>query len=156
MTEVGPCAPLHPGARLRDEVFVASWLMTVLGRIGGLSLLLIGVLSTPGLGLTAFQRPHCASHSASTMHVVEPGGGHASHQTSAPSWAPPAHSDCSHCPATECATVAPCSISGPSAAVSRSAPFATPGAHDVGAVRISSSAYSTTQQPPTPPPQPVA
>ena len=125
-------------------------------RFAGLLLLLVGVLSTPGLGLNLVQRSHCAGHAASSMHLVEPGGGHAGHQGSTPLWTRPAHSDCSHCPASECATVAPCSPSILSAALASSATFGTPSAHLVSLVRLTTSSHSTTQQPPTPPPQSIA
>jgi hypothetical protein len=125
-------------------------------KVGRFFLLLVGILSTPGLGLALVQRSHCATHEASVMHVVHSGGGHVGHQGPAPSWTRPTHSDCPHCPATECASLAPCSISGISVALPSRLTLSTPPAHHPGTIRIETSPDSTLQQPPTPPPQPIA
>jgi hypothetical protein len=125
-------------------------------RVGRSALLLVGILSTPGLGLALVRRSHCATHEASVMHVVDPGGGHVGHQGPLPSWTRPTHSDCPHCPASECASLAPCSISGVSAALPSRLTLSTLPAHDPGTIRTETSPESTLQQPPTPPPQTIA
>jgi hypothetical protein len=125
-------------------------------RVGKVFLLLVGILSTPGLGLALVQRSHCATHEASVMHAVHPGGGHVGHQGPAPSWSRPVHSDCPHCPATDCASIAPCSTSGVSAALPSLLTLSTPPAHHPGTIRIETSPESTLRQPPTPPPQTIA
>jgi hypothetical protein len=119
-------------------------------------LLLVGILSTPGLGLALVQRSHCATHDASVMHVVHPGGGHLGRQVPAPSWSRPMHSDCPHCPATDCTSIAPCSVSVISAALLSRLTLSTPPAHQPGTIRLETSPHSTLQQPPTPPPQTIA
>jgi hypothetical protein len=124
--------------------------------VGRFALLLVGILSTPGFGLALVQRSHCATHEASVMHVVHPGGEHVGHQGPAPSWTRPMHSDCPHCPGTECASLAPCSISGISAALPSRLTLSTPLAPHPGTIGIETSPESTLQQPPTPPPQPIA
>ena len=124
--------------------------------MGKLFLLLVGILSTPGLGLGLVQRSHCAAHEASMMHVVHPGGGHVGHQGSILSWTRPMHSDCPHCPATECATVAPCSFSSTSATSPLILTLKTPPIHHLATFPVRVSVRSTTHQPPTPPPQTIA
>jgi hypothetical protein len=125
-------------------------------KIPRLFLLLVGILSTPGLGLALAQRSHCATHDASVLHMVYPGGGHVGHRGPAPMWTRPMHSDCPHCPATDCASLAPCSISDTSAALPSRLTLSTPPAHHPGTIRLETSPDSTLQQPPTPPPQTIA
>lgn len=127
----------------------------VLGK-SRLFLLLVGLVSTPGLGLTSFQRSHCASHEVRLTHAVQPEPGHAGHHGSIPSWSRPAHADCSHCPPSECASLAPCAVSAISLAVPTLVSLQSPSSHRVGAVRTSAALHSTTQKPPTPPPQSIA
>jgi hypothetical protein len=115
-------------------------------RMGRFALLLVGILSTPGLGLALVQRSHCVVHEGSAMH----------HHGSTPSWTRPTHSDCPHCPATECASLAPCSTSGVSSALPTLLTLSIPLAHHLGTIRIETSPDSTLQQPPTPPPQTLA
>jgi hypothetical protein len=124
--------------------------------VGRSALLLVGILSTPGLGLAVVQRSHCATHEGSVMHLVHSGGGRVGHQGPAPSWTRPMHSDCPHCPAAECASLAPCSISGISAALPSRLTLSSLPAHYPGTIRIETSPKSTLQKPPTPPPQTIA
>src|SRR5918994_5771163 len=122
----------------------SRWRMSWVVAMGRLGLLLVGILSTPGL-LTSIQRSHCAGHEVSATHAVQLGLGHVDHHASTPALSRPAHSDCSHCPASECASLAPCSVSGTSAALPSRVTLSTPSAHYVGAVRITTSPHSTTQ-----------
>lgn len=130
--------------------------MPPFGMAVRLLLLLMSILSTPGLGLGSIRHSHCAGHEGSAMHVVHPGGGHAGHNSSHISWTRPTHSDCPHCPASECASIAPCSVSGISAVLPILLTLSSPLAHHVGSIRIETSPDSIIQQPPTPPPQTVA
>jgi hypothetical protein len=148
------CASLRCTATLGD---MRWWRRSVhrLAMMGRLSLLLVGILSTPGLELTSFQRPHCAGHEVSTSHAVHPAG-HAGHHGTAPSWNRPSHADCNHCPPSECASLAPCAMSAISIAVPSFISLQSLSAHRVAAVRTRISLHSTTQRPPTPPPQFIA
>jgi len=114
----------------------------------------LGVLSVPSVGPAAMQRPHCAQHTPSGIHREAHSGGR--HQMPDPvptSWESATKHDCPHCPATECARVAPCTtssnpaVSVPSLAVTQSA------TNRVIPRRVQHQLYSTTHQPPTPPPQ---
>jgi hypothetical protein len=125
-------------------------------RISALMLLLIGIVSTPGLGLDPVQRSHCAGHARSAMHLVASTAGQGVHHPRPNSISTPSHSDCPHCPASECASLAPCSVSGTSAALFSSAALTVPATYYVASIRVRSSVRSATQQRPTPPPQSIA
>jgi hypothetical protein len=151
-----PCACFRSEARLVEVMSSSSEAEAVIRWNAGLLLLLVGVLSTPGLRLSPTQRSHCAAHPASPLHLIQGGSNHPGPASSVPSWFAPAHSDCSHCPPSDCASVAPCSISTLSAAVSTAAVLKAPATHLVHPHRVRTAAQSTSQQPPTPPPQSVA
>ena len=114
----------------------------------------LGLLSVPSIGLAAMQRPHCAQHAPSVVHS----GAHSRHGQQMPvppstSWESSTKHDCPHCPAPECARVAPCAASS-YAAVSVTSPAITqPVIHRAIRHRVQHSYYSTTHQPLTPPPQ---
>src|SRR5918992_5193750 len=124
----------------------SCWLISPQGKMGSLVLLLMGILSTPGLGLTSLQRPHCAGHESSLTHAVQPTSEDAGHHGSQPSWNRPSHSDCTHCPPSDCASLAPCSVSGISVAVPTLTSIRGLSSHRVGAVRIKTSPHSTHQR----------
>ena len=114
----------------------------------------LGLLSVPSIGLAAMQRPHCAQHSPSAVHQeAHPGTGQQAPESSSTSWDDTTSHDCPHCPATDCARVAPCStslnvaVSVTSLAVTQSA------SHRAVLHRLQHIPYSTIHQPPTPPPQ---
>jgi hypothetical protein len=133
--------------------FWSKWRMPGIKRLGRLALFLVSVIGSSGFGLTSVQQSHCASHATPAMHAE---AGHTSDSAATSAWTLPAHGDCSHCPPTECATVAPCSVAGVSAALTKPVVLRVPPAHTVGFVRVRSVLHSTPQQPPTPPPQPIA
>lgn len=125
-------------------------------RVGRFFLLGVALLSTPGFGLAKAQRSHCATHGASPTHSMGLGNGHGAYHSSTSSLSRPSHSDCPHCPVTECAVVAPCSASGTSAASPTILTLRTPCTQHFGMARTSALLHSTTLQPPTPPPQTIA
>lgn len=150
------CPSLSDTATIHFMRLRSRWVRSPLGKLSSLFLLLVGVVSTPGLGLTSFQRPHCARHEVTVTHAVEFGARHAGHHGSAPSWTQPAHTDCTHCPPSECSSLAPCATSGISLAVPSLISLQSLSDHRVGAVRRGIPLHSTTPKPPTPPPQSIA
>jgi hypothetical protein len=139
-----------PG-RCRMPTFTASRVSPITGAL----MLVLGILSVPSVGPAAMQRPHCAQHGPSAVPQVAHSGGE--HQmpepTGSASWESATKHDCPHCPATECARLAPCTTSS-NAAVSVTALAVTQSAtHRDVFPRLQHHLYSTTHQPPTPPPQ---
>lgn len=115
-------------------------------------MLVLGVLSVPSVGPAAMQRPHCAQHGPSAVQAHS-GHGHQMPGSSPTSWESATKHDCPHCPAAECARVAPCATSS-IAALSEASLTVTDLATDrVRVRRVQVHPYSSTQQPPTPPPQ---
>jgi hypothetical protein len=150
------CPSLSDTATIHFMRLRSRWVRSPLGKLSSLFLLLVGVVSTPGLGLTSFQRPHCARHELTVTPIGESDAGHAGHHGSAPSWNQPAHADCTHCPPSRCASLAPCAVTGTSPALPTLISLQSPSEHRVGAVRSRTSVHSTTLKPPTPPPQSIA
>jgi len=123
-----------------------------LRRVTRLAMLMLGVLSVPSIGPAAMQRPHCAQHGPSAAQAHS-GDGHHMPGSSSTSWESATQHDCPHCPAAECARIAPCTTSS-SAAVSATSHAVTQSATDRAAPRrVQPHLHSTTHQPPTPPPQ---
>lgn len=126
-----------------------------MGQIARMLMLVLGVLSVPSVGPAAMQRPHCAQHDPSaidpkahtgdTHRVPEP--------TNSTSWEGGTDHNCPHCPATECARVAPCTSSSNSAILEASLTVCDLTTDHVRVRRVPVHPYSSTQQPPTPPPQ---
>ena len=117
-------------------------------------MLVLGVLSVPSVGPAAMQRPHCARHEPSAMHQeAHSGDGQQMPESRSTSWGSPTRHDCPHCPATECARVAPCTTSSNAAISVTSLPVTQPATHRANLRRVQHRLYSTTHQPPTPPPQ---
>ena len=119
-----------------------------------LLMLVLGVLSVPSIGLAAMQRPHCAQHSPSAVHQeAHPGMGQQAPEPSPTSWDGATSHDCPHCPATECARVAPCATSSNAAVSVTSLAVDQSVTHRATLRRVQHHLSSTTHQPPTPPPQ---
>jgi hypothetical protein len=78
------------------------------------------------------------------------------HHSPAPALGRPTHSECSHCPPSQCASLIPCSVSGFLAPIPSRVTLNTLPVHDVVAVRMKRSPHSITPLPPTPPPQLIA
>jgi hypothetical protein len=131
-------------------------LMRAFSKVRRLFLVVVAILATPGLGLAQAQRSHCAGHATSAMHAGEPAIGHGQDHSSTASWTRPSHSDCPHCPATTCASVAPCSVSGSSVAAPTVLTISSLPTHHWRTARTQVSLHSRTYQPPTPPPQSIA
>jgi hypothetical protein len=123
-------------------------------RIIRVVMLVLGVLSVPSVGPAAMQGPHCAQHTPSAMHQgAHSGNGQQMPEPGSTSWESGTQHDCPHCPATECARVAPCTTSS-NAAVSVTSPAVNQSVtHRAGLRRAQHHLFSTTHQPPTPPPQ---
>ena len=117
-------------------------------------MLFLGVVGVPSTGLAAMQRPHCAQHDPSAEHQGPHSGTHqAPASTDSASWDSGTQHECPHCPASECARVAPCTVSSNAAVSEASATVPDPVADRVGVRRMRVHPYSATHQPPTPPPQ---
>jgi hypothetical protein len=119
-------------------------------------MLIIGIASVPGLGPEALQRPHCVQHRAAALH-----SGHlAALQNAAgresPAWTKAATHNCPHCPASECARVAPCA----SSSLTALSPTSIAVTHLQGSrttIRLDGDqASSVPSSPDTPPPQLIA
>jgi hypothetical protein len=116
-------------------------------------MLVLGILAMPSTGQAAVDGSHCARHQATAFQMEHAGSMHAmmpAHQAAA--WQDGSSHTCPHCPASECARLAPCA--GASASViAVSAP--TPIGFSTDRVRIfpiRDAVHSVLRQPPTPPP----
>ena len=119
------------------------------GRLTRLLMLLLGIVSVPGVGLAAMQRPHCTQHESSAGRHP----GHGQMPDARTSWEASEGHECPHCPATECARVAPCASASNAALSAASRPVTGAPPHQIVLPRAQGLLHSTTYQPPTPPPQ---
>lgn len=125
-----------------------------LGRLTRMLMLVLGVLSVLSVGPAAMQRPHCAQHETSATHAnAQSGDGHHITSTGSTSWDGATNHDCPHCPATECARVAPCTTSSNAAVSGTSLEVRRTVTHRAILRRVQHDLYSVIHQPPTPPPQ---
>ena len=130
---------------------------TRLRRVAKLFVVIVGLATGLNAVAAASQGGHCARHGASQLHVVQPGGGHQEgHDAPGAAWERPHHTDCPHCPATECASVAPCATSSTGAVLPSLLELGVSLAHGVEVQPTLSALHSTSHRPPTPPPQSVA
>ena len=123
-------------------------------QISRVLMLVLGVLSVPSVGPGAMQRPHCAQHDSSALHQ----NGHSGdgQQVPAPrptSWDGVTDHNCPHCPATECARVAPCTTSSNAAVSGTSLEVSQSVTHRATLPRVQHHLYSIIHRPLTPPPQ---
>lgn len=142
----GYAAPM----RWRMRLATAS----LLSRVTRVVMLAVGVLSVPSVGPAAMQRPHCAQHTHSGIHREAHSSGR--HQMPDPvpiSWESATKHDCPHCPATECARLAPCATSSNAAVAVPPLAVTQSATHRALPRRVQHGFYSTTHQPPAPPPQ---
>jgi hypothetical protein len=131
----------------------ASWL----GRTAKVLMLILGIMSVPNMRLDALQHPHCTPHGAISLHR-----GHSSAASptnprgESRTWAPATDHECPHCPASECARIAPCASSTTTAL--SPAGFSLVSLHDHRtAVDPGHERASSINSPPdTPPPQVIA
>ena len=126
-------------------------------RVTRILMLVLGVLAVPGLGQAAMQRPHCAQHDMAGEQRAHAGGTHQMPEPgSSSSWNTPSQHECTHCPPTECAQVAPCTTS-PTATIIEGSRAIIPLAVDrVRLPRLTVQPGSTHHEPPTRPPQPIS
>jgi hypothetical protein len=155
-----PETPRSPGC-LAPEVWLCCGMKwrtrrSVTRRVSRLSrmlMLVLGVVSVPSIGPAAMQRPHCAQHVPSPgNHVAHSGDTHRAEPTLV-AWESGTKHTCPHCPATECARIAPCTASSNAAISETSLIVPDPVSDRVGVRRVRVRPYSATHQPPTPPPQ---
>jgi hypothetical protein len=99
---------------------------------------------------------HCVGHAASQHHAAHAAGHHRHAPAAASSWDRPTHSNCSHCPADQCARTFPCTVSLVSALPSSRLGLAVPVPRLAATLPSDPAVFSTDQVPPTPPPQAAA
>lgn len=123
----------------------------------GLLMLLLGIVSMPSIGLKAIERPHCAQHEQAGRHerhlaslVI------VAHAQGQPAWTQAHDHGCPHCPASECARVAPCTGSTTTAVAPSRAVVEDLDAHRVAVDLTRQLAHSAVSPPATPPPQLIA
>lgn len=120
-------------------------------------MLVLGILAMPSTGQAAVDGSHCARHGAAALQMEHAGGMQSmqpGHQVA--TWQEASSHTCPHCPASECARIAPCAgASSFVIAVSAATPIAF-SADRVRIFPIRDAVYSVFRQPPTPPPLPVS
>ena len=120
-------------------------------------MLALAIVSVPSIGLDALQRPHCVKHGTSALHA-----GHAMAREHAQlagesrAWSTPATHNCPHCPASECARVAPCTGSTTTAVSPPAMEMLGLYGHRVAVNVNRDRANSATPPHDTPPPQLIA
>ena len=135
---------------------MCSWMASRRRRYAiSLLLLIAAILSTP-LGWGIAGTSHCAQHGASPMHGVRSGTGHLGSQYMDATWSRPSHTDCPHCPASECAILSPCATSTMVVRVTQPPHLVWFEAHSSSFLPAHEPVRSATHQPPTPPPQLIA
>ena len=131
------------GARSRWPVRAVRFLMLVLG-----------IVATPGAGLEALQRPHCAQHELGSRHDNHQAALTLVARVHAPAgWTQQHDHSCPHCPASECARVAPCAGSALTALKSSGAVTYSVQDHRVGLDLDDQHVHSAVSPPDTRPPQ---
>lgn len=118
-------------------------------------MLVLGILGVPSVGPAAMQRPHCSAHGSAVMDQQM--HSRSTHQapasTDPASWESSSGHECPHCPATECARVAPCASASTAVILEASLAVSDLATARVRVRRVQVHPYSSIQQPPTPPPQ---
>jgi hypothetical protein len=115
-------------------------------------MLVLGVLAMPSAGQAVLNGSHCARHDASAHHQTPIGMHEMTGQHAAASWQNAPRHTCPHCPANECARVAPCSgASSCVIAVTTATPM-TFSIDRAGIYPIHDAVHSVLEQPPTAPP----
>ena len=124
-------------------------------RLARSIMLVLGVLSVPGLGTATMQPPHCAQHDGATgEQATHAGGMHQMPDASfSASWQSGNQHACPHCPPTECAQAAPCATF-PTAMIVEGSGTVIPLTVDSDKLpKFPVQAGSRSYEPPTPPPQ---
>jgi hypothetical protein len=115
--------------------------------------LALGLLAQSSAG-TPCSGPNATIAHASMPHAIHPGV--TGRREARAAWQNASHSNCSHCPATACASVLPCAGATAGAAASRWAGFDLPLPHGISLIPPPTAPHLAPSQPPTPPPQSVA
>lgn len=131
----------------------ASWL----ARIARLPMLVAGIVATPSVGMDAMQRPHCAQHELAVHrpHQATPSS-RTGKGNDTQSWTQRHDHRCSHCPASECARLAPCAGSSVTAVAPPRAVAGNLDSHQVAVDLGRQHVHSASPPPDTPPPQLIA
>jgi len=119
-------------------------------------LLAAALVSGFNLGSEVSGGAHCAGHAVSQGHVAHAASEHRHAAPSSASWDRPTHSNCSHCPADQCARTFPCTVSLVGALPPSRHGLAVPLLWLVATLPSDPAVFSTNQIPPTPPPQAAA
>jgi hypothetical protein len=119
-------------------------------------LLAAALVSGFNLASEASGGAHCAGHAVSQGHLAHAAGEHRHAAPRPASWDRPTHSNCSHCPADQCARTFPCTVSLVSALPPSRLGLAVPVPHLVASLARGAALSSISQVPPTPPPQAAA
>jgi hypothetical protein len=146
--------PPGPGYAARMSRGTHTLLAWPMGQFTRMLMLVLGILSVPSVGPAAMQRPHCTRHDTSAIHRVAHSGPHqvpeSPHSTS---WNSTTQHECPHCPARDCARVAPCTTSSNATISETALTVADPVSDRLSVRRVRVHPHSATHQPPTPPPQ---
>ena len=120
-------------------------------------MMVLAIVSLTGLGPNVLERPHCAQHGATDApggHAA--GARHGGAVETSGVWTSPASHDCPHCPATDCARVAPCAGSVSTALSPGGVGLFGPSLRRLIAAAGPERADSACPPPDAPPPQPIA
>jgi len=113
----------------------------------------LGIISAPSVGLNALQRPHCVQHTMLAGHK-----GHSSPSSAVPHahdgmWTEAQDHRCPHCPASDCARIAPCMGSATVAVIPKRVEVPSVQSHRARVALARDHAYSAISPPDTRPPQ---
>jgi hypothetical protein len=126
-------------------------------RWTGRALLLVSIFRLLEAANLPVEGSHCAQHGASAIHLMGVGAVQQMPQGAGmPSWQGPSHSDCPHCPASECARLVPCATTTIVAVATRPDRMVRGAIHRSSVLPVRLPFRSATHPPPTPPPQLIA
>ena len=118
-------------------------------------MLVLGVLGMPSAGQAVVNGSHCVRHDVSASQPAHAGDMHQMAGTHA-AWQDASSHTCPHCPASECARIAPCAGSSASALVAEAPQLGTLAAGRIQPFPADNRARSIRPKPSTPPPVLIA
>lgn len=118
-------------------------------------MLVVGVLGMPSAGQAVVNGSHCVRHDVSASQPAHTGDMHQMAGTHA-AWQDASSHTCPHCPASECARIAPCAGGGASALVAAAPELGAPAAGRSRTSVTDDRARSALPRPTTPPPVLIA
>jgi hypothetical protein len=120
-------------------------------------MLMLALIGVPSVGAGALQRPHCVQHEAYVVHAEHrPGNQHTSPAHESAAWSTRTSHQCTHCPASECVRLSPCSGATSTAVSAAAASLPGLSTSRVGVQAAGDRADSALPPTDTPPPQPIA